>query len=59
VGDLSVILLFVSEQTPSPALPLTEGKGARRVERGVYIVKMVDTLKMIDFAITSCHFFAS
>jgi hypothetical protein len=48
---MSVISLFVSLQTPSQALPLPEGKGARRAGRGVYSVKIVDSAKIFDFAI--------
>jgi hypothetical protein len=48
---MSVISLFVSYQTSSPALPLGEGKGARRAGRGVYSVKIDDSAKKYDFAI--------
>ena len=51
VGEMPGILLFVIYQTPSPTLPLGEGKGARRAGRSVYSVKIVDSTKMFDFAI--------
>jgi hypothetical protein len=55
---MNIHVFRIKRTTPSPALPLAEGKGARRAGRGVYRVKIVDSVKVFDFMITLILFIA-
>ena len=48
-------LVVIELTDPIPGPSPREGKGARRAGRGVYNVKIVETIRMFDFAIALVH----
>jgi len=51
VGEMFAISLLLNFTDPIPDPAPREGKGARRAGRGVNNVKIVETIRMFDFAI--------